>query len=133
MFTQKQPPGILISSPVATEQVATANQILTNVRQLRERLSIESTEASQKLSQALLDIVLYAERVDSAGRLLQLADSCIGQIRSRMRAHGIPIHSPSTPPNFITRPDPIMPSDPITVPDDGPAVQGMLSTQHTND
>ena len=95
-----------------TEQVATANQILTNVRQLREKLVIESTEASQSLSQALLDIVVYAERVDNVGHLLSLADSCIGQIRSRMRAHGIPIHIPSTPSNAVI------------VPDVGPAVQG---------
>ena len=103
------------------------------MRQLRERLAAESTEASQRLSQALLDIVLYAERVDSSGRLLSLADSCIGQIRSRMRAHGIPIHAPSTPPNFITPSVSIVPSDPVTLPDDGPAVQGVLLTRYTND
>lgn len=95
-----------------TEQVATANQILTNVRQLCEKLVIESTEASQSLSQALLDIVVYAEWVDNVGHLLSLADSCIGQIRSWMRAHGIPIHIPSTPSNAVI------------VPNVGPAVQG---------
>jgi hypothetical protein len=81
----------------ATEQNVTANSILTKARQLRDKLAAESTEASQKLSQALLDIVVYAERVDSAGRMLSLADSCIGQIRSRMRTNGIPIQIPSVP------------------------------------
>ena len=136
-MTHEQPPGILTSSTSTTEQVVTTNQILTNVRQLRERLATESTEASQKLSQALLDIVLYAERVDSASRLLSLADSCIGQIRSRMRAHGIPIHAPSTPSNAILPPDCIVPSGPVTAPDNGPAIQGIsfthsLDTRMTN-
>lgn len=121
MLTQKQPPGTTILSTSATEQVSIANQILTNARQLREKLAAESTEASQRLSQTLLDVVVYAEQVENTGRLLALADSCIGQIRSRMRVHGIPIHVPSAP------------SD-ITVPDvNGPAVQGMFFTRRTND
>ena len=67
------------------------NQILTNARQLHEKLAAKSTEATQKLSQAILDIVVYTEQVENTTRLLSLADSCIGQIRSRMRAHGIPM------------------------------------------
>lgn len=113
MLIQEQPPGLATLPTNATDQVMIANQILTNARQLREKLAAESTEASQKLSQALLDIVLLAERVDNAGRLLSLADSCIGQIQSRMRAHGIPIHIPPTP------------SSTVIVSDvNGPTVQG---------
>lgn len=35
---------------------------------------------------------MYTERVESTGRLLALADVCVGKIRARMRAFGIPIH-----------------------------------------
>ena len=62
-----------------------------------ETLAAQSTEASQRLSDAVLDVVLYSEKVESTACLLTLADSCIGQIRARMRALGISIHLPSAP------------------------------------
>ena len=64
---------------------------------MRETLAAQSTEASKKLSDAVLDVVLYSEKVESTARLLRLADSCIGQIWAWMRALGISIHPPSTP------------------------------------
>lgn len=132
-LTQKQPLGFKVPPTDTVDQVTIANQILTTARQLRETLATESTEASQKLSQAILDIVAYSEQVENTGRLLSLADSCIGQIRSRMHAHGIPINIPSTtsnaitPLNAVTVPDTTtMPNTmPNMVPDiNGPGVQG---------
>ena len=46
-------------------------------------------EAQKKLSEALLDVVLYSERVESTNRLLVLTDTLISQIRVRMRLLGI--------------------------------------------
>lgn len=86
----------MISTADSSEHDATANQILTTVRLLREKLATESTEANQKLTTAIMDAVLYAEEVENSRRLLALADTCVGRIRSRMRAHRIPIHPPWT-------------------------------------
>lgn len=94
VLTWNQPPGTTVPSS-STEHVVTVNQILTNARSLRDTVAVESTEANKKLSEAVLDVMLYRERVECANRLLALADSCVGQIRARMRAHGIPIHPPS--------------------------------------
>ena len=80
-----------------TDNVVTANQILANARSMRKTLAAQSTEASKRLSDAVLDVVLYSEKVESTACLLTLADSCIGQIRARMRALGISIHLPSAP------------------------------------
>jgi hypothetical protein len=95
-LTQKQPPGRTVSPASSSDNAAVANQILTNARSLREVLAAESTEASRKLSDAVLDVVLYTEKLESIARLLALADTCIGQIRSRMCANSISIRSPST-------------------------------------
>ncbi|KAF9777994.1 hypothetical protein BJ322DRAFT_1114537 [Thelephora terrestris] len=108
---QIPPPGVMVSTANTAEQVTIANQILAITRQLREKLATESTEASQKLSQAILDIVAYSEQVENMHRLLSLADSCVGQIRSRMHAHGIPIDLPSVTSSAIA------PSDAIAAPD----------------
>ena len=78
--------------------------MLTEARQLRERLVVDSSEASKKLSEAVLHAALCAEEVESANRQLALADMCIGQIRSLMRAHGHPIHLPSTRSDTVTVP-----------------------------
>lgn len=86
----------MVPTASATEHVATANQILTNARSLRESLATESTEAHRKLADAVLDVLLYSEKVENMGRLLALADACIGQIRYRMHTHRIPIDPPST-------------------------------------
>ena len=94
-----QPKGTTTSPASSIEHAAAANQILTDVRLLREQLAAESTEASRKLSDAALDVVLYTERVESIHRLLALADSCIGHIWARMRANGVSIHLPSAPPD----------------------------------
>ena len=45
---------------------------------------------------------MHNERVETTARLLALADTCVGQIRARMRAHGIPIHLPSISSNEVT-------------------------------
>ena len=116
LLTWKQPPGLTASSASSTEHVATANQILSDARSLREQLAAESTEASRKLSNAVLDVVLYTEKLENVGRLLALADSCIGQIRSRMRANSIPIRPPTASPNVTT------PSDSV----EKPTVSGKL-------
>ena len=94
IITRNQPPGT-VSSASSADHAATANQILTDARSLREMLATESTETGRKLSEALLDVVLYIEKVESTSRLLALADSCIGQIQPRMCAQGIPISPPS--------------------------------------
>ena len=62
-----------------------------------QTLAAQSTEASKRLSDSVLDIVLYSEKVESTARLLTLADSCIGQIRAWMCALGISIHLPLAP------------------------------------
>jgi hypothetical protein len=91
-----------------------ANDLLTNARSIREQLASESTEANRRLSEASLAVIMYTEKVETATRQLALADSCIGKIRARMRAHGIPIHLPSTSANEVT-----------SMPDaNGEAVQG---------
>ena len=89
----------------STEHAAAANKILADARLLRETLATESTEVNRKLSDALLDVVLYSEKVESMSRLLALADSCVGHIRARMRALGISIQPPSMSPNNITLSD----------------------------
>jgi hypothetical protein len=45
---------------------------------------------------------MYTEKVESTSRLLTLADTCVGKIRARMRAHGIPIRHSSTTSNAVT-------------------------------
>ena len=115
-LTGKQPPGLTASSASTTEHTATANQILAHARSLRELLVTESTEASKKLSDATLDVILYTEKLESIGRLLTLADACIGQIRSRMRANSISIHPPSMSLSSAMLPDSV----------DGPTVSGTL-------
>ena len=72
-------------------------------------------EAQKKLSEALLDVVLYSERVESTNCLLVLTDTLIGQIQVRMRLLGIPIDSPPT------SPDTGAPSDSVN----GPVASGM--------
>lgn len=110
---------MMASSASSAEHAANANQILTDARSLRKNLAAESAEANKKLSDALLDVVLYTEKLESLGRLLALADSCIGQIRSRMRASSIPIHPPSLSPNAA------MPSDSVS----RPALSGTFFSQ----
>src|SRR6202000_1537895 len=69
MLMREQAPGI-VSSSSPTEHVVTANQILANARSMREPLPAQSTEASKRLSDAVLDIVLYSEKGESTARLL---------------------------------------------------------------
>lgn len=95
----------MASTASSTEHTATANKILAHTRVLRESLVVESTETSRKLSNAVLDVALYTEKLESVNRLLALADNCVGQIRSRMRANSIPIHPPSMPPCAATLSD----------------------------
>ena len=121
MLMQQQPPGT-IPSASSTDHVATANQILTDARTLRETLAAELTEAGKKLSEALLDVLLYTENVESTSRLLALADSCISQIRSRMRAQGIPI--PPPPPSLNTA----TPSNSVN----GPVISGEFISPNTH-
>jgi len=64
---------------------------------------------------------MYTEKVENTSRLLALADSCVGQIRSRIRAHGIPIHLSVA-------------SNTVTVSDmNGIAVQGQSSYSQRSD
>ena len=121
-----------VPSATSTERVATANQVLADARSQREFLAAASTEAKRKLSEALLDVALYSEKVESSGRLLVLADILVGQIRARMRLLGIPINSPPTTPDIIA------PSDSVN----GPVTLGMpillersilLQSQHAAD
>lgn len=118
-------PQQAVSSVSATEHTAAANQLLAEARLLREQLAMESTKANHKLSEAVLAVIMYTETVENANRLLALADSCVGQIRSRMRAHGVPIHPPLPPSNVVTIPDAIPVSDVITTSDtDVAGIQG---------
>lgn len=90
-------------SPVSvTEHVSAANQVLTNVRVIRDQLVSESADANRRLSEAVLAVVTHKEKIESASRLLALADACIGQIRARMRVHGIPIYLPSMSSDVVT-------------------------------
>jgi hypothetical protein len=88
---------------------------------IREELAVDSAEASQKLSKAFLDVIVYTEKLETASRLLALADACIGQIRSRMRALGIAIHLPPGPSDTIAVFDTIAAFDAS-----GPPVPGAL-------
>ena len=101
MFTEKQLPQTVISPVSTTEQTKTANQLLSEARSLREQLAAESTEANRKLSEAILAVITHTEKVENTNHLLAFTDSCVGQIRSRMRAHAIPIHPPSTLSNAV--------------------------------
>ena len=82
--------------------MSTANNLLTNARSTREQLVFESTDANRKLSEAVLAVIMYTEKVETTARQLTLADACIGKIQARMRAYGIPIHLPSTSANEVT-------------------------------
>lgn len=72
-----------------------ANSVLANARAVRDQLTEDLSESSSKLSQAVLAVVMYTERVENANCLLSLANACISKIRAQMRAHGIPINFPS--------------------------------------
>ena len=80
----------MVSSFNVSEHVTTVNQILANARLLRERLAADSTEASKKLSAAVLDAIMYAEQVENTNRLVALADSCVGQICQDHSAQLVP-------------------------------------------
>ena len=80
MFTEKQARQTTISPPSTTERAKTANQLLTNTRSLREQLAAESTEANHKLSEAVLAVITYTEKVENVNCLHAMADSCVGQI-----------------------------------------------------
>ena len=84
---------------------AVASEILTRARSLREMLALETIDANKKLSNAVLDVMLCTERLDNLGCLLALANSCIGQIRSRMCANSIPIPPPADSPGTATPSD----------------------------
>lgn len=59
---------------------------------------------------------MYTEKAETAARQLALADACVGKIRARMRAHGLPIELPRAPHN-----------EAVSAPDvNGTAVQGQL-------
>lgn len=102
ILMEKQLPQAAISPISSAEHTTTANQLLADARLLREQLAEESTEANHKLTEAVLAMVMYTEKVENAGRLLVLADSCVGRIRSRMRARGIPIYPPPAASNAVT-------------------------------
>ena len=93
MLMWEQPPGIVLSSSPTKH----ANQILANAWSTRETLATQSTEASKRLSDTVLDVVLYLERVESTACLLTLVDLCIGQIWAWMHVLKISIHLPLTP------------------------------------
>jgi hypothetical protein len=95
MLKRKQSPQAGISPVSVTEQASVANGLLTNARSIRHQLAQESFDANRKLSEAILTVLMYTEKVDSTARLLTLADTCVGKIRARMRALGIPIQPPS--------------------------------------
>jgi len=114
--TKKQPPNVGASSLTAPEQAVVASEILANARLIRDQLVIESADANRKLTEATLAVTLHMETVENTNHLLALAETCVGKIRARMRAHGIPIHLPSASPNIIT-----------PIPDvSGEAVQGQF-------
>jgi hypothetical protein len=79
-----------------------ASRLLANARSIRDELALDSADTNRKLSEAVLAVITYTEKVENTTRLLALADSCVGQIRARMRAHGVPIHPPSVPANPVT-------------------------------
>jgi hypothetical protein len=85
-----------------TEQVVVAGQLLANARSSRDQLGLESADANRQLSEAVLAVITHTERVESTNRLLALAESCVGQIRARMRAHGISINPHSASVNAVT-------------------------------
>ena len=92
------------TSVPATEQVPVANLVLTNAQSIQDQLTEDLSDSSSKLSQALLAVVMYTERVENATHLLLLANTCISKIRAQMHAHGIQIDSPSseiTPPSDV--------------------------------
>jgi len=100
--TTTQPPNVGVSPLTAPEQAAAASEILANARLIRDGLLVESADAHRKLTEATLAVTMHTERVESAIRVLALAETCVGRIRARMRAHGIPIHPPSVSPNIVT-------------------------------
>ena len=112
MLMWEQPLGI-VSPANPANNVVTANQILANARSMRKMLAAQSTEASKRLSDAALDIILYSEKVESTARLLTWADSCIGQIRAWMHALEISIHLPSAPDTITLSDSGSMPIIPV--------------------
>lgn len=93
-MTQSPQTGV---SPASTaEPVSAANELLENARSIRDQLAQESLDSNHKLSEAILSVIMYTERVETTARLLSLAETCVGKIRARMRAHGIPIQLPSS-------------------------------------
>lgn len=82
--------------------MSVANNLLTNARSIREQLVSESTDVNRKLSEAVLAVIMYTEKVETTTRQLVLADTCVGKIRARMRAYGVPIHLPSISANEVT-------------------------------
>ena len=68
-------------------------------------LALEITDTNKKLLNVVLDIMLCIERLDNFGHLLALANSCISQIRSWMRANSIPIPLPADSPGAATLSD----------------------------
>ena len=113
-ITWKQVLGDAPNAPSA-KRVAATKRVLANAQLQCEFLATKSMEAQKKLSKALLDVVLYSERVESTNRLLVLMDTLIGQIQVRMHLLGIPIDSPPT------SPDTGAPSDSVN----GPVASGM--------
>lgn len=118
----EQQPLATVSPTNSKERVVAANVVLSDARFLREQLAIECMEANKALSQAILDVISYSEKVESGNRVLALADCCIGRIRSRMRGHGIPIHAPSN----SSLPNAAMISD-----INGNIIQGQLNCSHS--
>ena len=79
-----------------------------------EMLAAQSTEANKRLSDAVLDIVLYLEKVETMAHLLMLADSCISQIWARMCVLRIFIHLPPAPDTIMLSDSGSMPIIPGT-------------------
>ena len=86
--------GIFPASKSVSEQVSAANELLANARSIRDQLALESVGANRRLTEAVISIAMYMEKVETATRQLALADACVGKIRARMRAHGLPIDMP---------------------------------------
>ena len=91
-----------ISSGSVAKQTILANELLANARSIREQAALESADANCKLSEAFLAVVMHNKRVETTACLLALANTCVGQIRAQMHAHGIPIHLPSMSSNEVT-------------------------------
>ena len=110
--------GILPASKSVSEQVSVANKLLANARLIQDHLALESVSTNHRLTEAVIAIAMYTEKVETVTHQLALANACVGKIRARMCAHGLPIELPRAPHN-----------EAVSAPNvNGTAVQGQLFT-----